>query len=132
MFSAPKSKMSHRLALAVFAGVTAGCLKTPEQPAAVARHPIVIDAAMEHRPWPIAAAHYQNGASDAWPTGFILTHSPDEPQWAPAVTDTPIFLANVIAMPLGYAFTPGWTRVIYAQDVVPPTYHAMPPLPGDK
>ena len=61
-------------------------------------------------------------------TAFILAHNPDAPRWAPAVTDAPLFLANVLAMPIAYAFTPVWTRVIYTNGAVPPTYNAMPPL----
>ena len=112
--------------LAVAAG---GCLKQPSSPAAVSRHPLVIDEAMDRRAWATVPARYQNGATPAWPTGFVLEHRPDAPKWAAAATDGPLFLANIFAMPIGYAVTPGWTRVIYPTGVVPPTYHAMPPLP---
>jgi hypothetical protein len=109
-----------------------GCLKQTEPPAAISRAPLVLDEAMERRTWPTVAVHFQNGETPAWPTGFVLDHRPDAPKWAPAVTDTPLFLANIFAMPIGYTFTPGWTRVIYPNDVVPPTYNAMPPLPPAK
>ena len=111
------------------APLLAGCLKQTAPPAQVSTAPLVIDAAMERRQWPVVSAQYQNGETPAWPTGFVLAHSPDAPKWAPVLTDTPLFLANIFAMPIGYAVTPGWTRVIYPNDVVPPTYNAMPPLP---
>ena len=116
-------------ALLLVAGSTTGCLKETAPVAPVSHAPLVIDEAMQRRQWKPVAVHYQNGETPAWPTGFILQHSPDAPKWAPLVTDGPLFLANVLVMPIGYAVTPGWTRVIYPTGVVGPTYNAMPPLP---
>ena len=113
----------------VAAPLLCGCLKPSEPAGPVARHPVLIDEAMERRRWAMVPAHYQNGETPAWPTGFTLAHRPDAPKWAAVFTDTPLFLANIIAMPVGYAVTPGWTRVTYNTGVVEPTYHAMPPLP---
>ena len=121
-------------AAALFAAATAagGCLKPQEPPGPVSHAPLMIDEAMQRRRWQTVAVHYQNGETPAWPTGFVLGHRPDAPRWTPVVTDAPLFLANIVAMPIGYAFTPGWTRVIYPANVVPPTYNAMPPLPPAK
>ncbi len=110
-------------------GPAGGCLKQAPQPAPVSHAPLVIDDAMQRRQWPVVVAHYQNGETPAWPTGFVLDHNPDAPKWTAVATDGPLFLANIFAMPVGYAFTPGWTRVIYPTGVVEPTYTAMPPLP---
>lgn len=112
--------------------VAPGCLKQTAPPAPVSHAPLVVDPAMERRRWPAVAAHYQNGETPAWPTGFVLGHRPDAPKWTPVVTDGPLFFANIVAMPIGYAFTPGWTRVMYPVSVVEPTYNAMPPLPPPK
>jgi hypothetical protein len=116
--------------LLLAAGPLSGCLKQTAPPGEVSTAPLVVDEAMQRRRWSPVAVHYQNGETPAWPTGFVLDHRPDTPKWAPAFTDTPLFLANIFAMPIGYAFTPGWTRVIYPNGVVPPTYNAMPPLPA--
>jgi hypothetical protein len=124
------TRRSPRLAAAsVVLIALAGCLKTTNPPQPISRVPLVIDEAMQRRDWQPVAVHYQNGQTPAWPTGFILTHTPDAPKWAPAVTDGPLFMANVFAMPIGYAFTPAWTTVISTNEATPPTYNAMPPLP---
>ena len=122
------SSIRNRLVAPVLLLAAAGCLKTTEPPAALSRQPLVVDEAMQQRQWPAVAVNYQNGQTPAWPTGFVLGHSPDAPRWAPIVTDTPLFLANILVMPVGYAFTPAWTQVIYTSGAVPPTYFAMPPL----
>ena len=109
-----------------------GCLLHTAPPAAVDRSPLVVDEAMERRDWSPSVAHYANGETRAYPTGFVLGHSPDAPAWAPVVTDTPLFLSNIVAMPVGYLFTPPWTPVDYPRGVVPPTYNAMPPLPPER
>ncbi len=120
------------VAVAVLVLAAAGCLKQTAPPAPLSHAPLIIDPAMERRQWPAVTAYYQNGETPAWPTGFVLAHRPDAPKWVPVVTDGPLFLANIAAMPIGYAFTPGWTRVIYPTAVVGPTYNAMPPLPPAK
>jgi hypothetical protein len=130
--SSTRRTTARLLAALSAAPLLSGCLKHTEPPAAVSRAPLVIDEAMERRQWRTVAVHFQNGETPAWPTGFVLAHRPDAPKWAPVVTDTALFLANVVAMPIGYAVTPGWTSVIYANDVVPPSYNAMPPLPPPK
>jgi hypothetical protein len=90
---------------------------------------VVIDEAMQRRDWPVSVARYANGETAAYPTGFVLEHSPKAPIWAPVVTDVPLFFANIVAMPVGYVFTPPWTEVDYPRGVVPPTYNAMPAMP---
>ena len=127
--SSPTPAAARAAAAALSLAGLAGCLKPQEPPGPVSRAPMVIDQAMERRRWQTVAVHYQNGETRAWPTGFVLAHSPDAPKWTPAVTDGPLFLANVFAMPIGYAFTPGWSHVIYDTGVVEPTYTAVPPLP---
>ena len=127
--SSTRNRALRRLALTLAPAVVTGCLKAQPPLAPVSRHPLVIDEAMDRRQWATVPANYQNGSTPAWPTGFVLEHRPDAPKWSPAFTDTPLFLANIFAMPIGYAVTPGWTRVIYPTGTVEPTYHAMPPLP---
>jgi hypothetical protein len=119
------------MAAMVSAGLagSTGCLIHTAPPADVDRSPLVIDEAMQHRDWPVTVAHYANGETPAYPTGFVLQHSPTAPAWTPVLTDTPLFFANIVAMPIGYIFTPPWTPVAYPEGVVPPSYNVMPAYP---
>jgi hypothetical protein len=116
------------LMTAGLAGST-GCLVHTAPPADLDQSPLVIDEAMQRRDWPVTVARYANGETPAFATGFVLQHSPDAPAWTPVLTDTPLFFANIAAMPVGYIFTPPWTPVAYPRGVVPPTYNAMPSYP---
>ncbi len=106
-----------------------GCFKETKPVALVDRSPLIIDEAMQQRNWPRTVVRFQNGETPAGPTGFILQHSPDAPAWTPVLTDGPLFMANVIAMPIGYMFTSPWHRVIYPAGVAEPSYTAVPPIP---
>ena len=122
--------MTKLLTTALLAGLLcgAGCLKETAPVAEVSHAPLVVDEAMQRRAWPRTVARFANGETVAWPTAFVLEHRPDAPRWAPVLTDGPLFLANVIAMPIGYAFTPAWTPVTYPNGTIEPSYNAMPPL----
>ena len=99
--------------------------------ATVNRAPLIVDEAMQQRTWSRAVVRFQNGETPGTPTGFVLKHNPDAPKWTPLLTDGPLFLANVFVMPIGYAVTPPWKRVIYPAGVVEPSYTAVPPVePG--
>jgi hypothetical protein len=105
-----------------------GCLKETKPVAAVDKSPLIIDDAMVLRDWKRSTVRFQNGETPAVPTGFILRHNPNAPKWVPAITDGPMFVANIFLMPVGYIFTPPWTRVIYPAGVVEPSYTAVPPI----
>jgi hypothetical protein len=107
--------------------LTGGCLKQTEPVAVVNRAPLIVDDAMQQRHWTRSVARFQNGETPSAPTGFILAHAPNTPKWTPLITDGPLFLANVFVMPVGYVFTPSWTRVIYPSGVVEPSFTGVPP-----
>jgi hypothetical protein len=112
--------------------ITTGCVKDTKPVAAVDKTPLIVDEAMQARDWPRTTVRFQNGETPAAPTGFILQHSPDAPKWTPILTDGPMFLANTLLMPVGYLFTPPWTRVIYPAGVAEPSYTAIPPIPPER
>ena len=116
-------------AACVCIGCLQGCVKQTRPVGQVDKSPLVIDDAMVQRPWSRSTARFQNGETPAGPTGSVLTHAPDAPAWTPVLTDTPLFMANILVMPVGYLFTPPWTRVIYPTDVAEPSYTAIPPIP---
>jgi hypothetical protein len=116
--------LSSILALAL-----AGCeVKQPPRLEPVIHAPLVLDEAMRHRQWPVSVAHYGNGETVAWPTGAIFRHRADEPVWQGAITDTPIFVANAVTIPVVYLFTPPWQPVVYPSGEVEASYHVMPPM----
>lgn len=107
-----------------------GCaIKQAPPPEPVSHAPLVIDDAMQHRQWPVSAARYANGQTVAAPTGSIFVHRANEPVWQAAFTDTPMFVANVLTIPIVYLFIPPWDTVVYPRGEVEASYHAMPPLP---
>ena len=108
-----------------------GCaVKQMPQPDPVSHAPLVLDEAMQNRHWQVSVAHYANGETYAWPTGFLLVDDPKAPKWVPAVADAPIFLADTLSMPIVYCFLPPWTTVMYPRGEIEPSYNAMPPLPA--
>ncbi len=108
--------------------LTTGCMKETKPVALVNRSPLIVDEAMQQRHWARSVEHFQNGETPAGPTLFILAHPKNAPKWTPTITDGPLFLANIAAMPVGAIFTPPWTRVIYPAGVVEPSYIATPPI----
>ncbi len=109
-----------------------GCLKHTKEVAVTSHAPLIVDEAMQRRQWPRTVARFQNGETPATPTGFLLQHNPRAPKWAPALTDGPLFVANIFAIPVAYAFTPAWQTVIYPSGVTEPSYNAMPQLPPER
>jgi hypothetical protein len=109
-----------------------GCaIKQPPPPDAVSHAPLVVDEAMQNRQWPVSVAQYANGETNAWATGFILIDRPNAPVWEASVTETPIFVANVLACPIVFLATPAWQPVIYPRGITEPSYTAQPPLPPE-
>ncbi len=106
-----------------------GCVKESKPVASVNRSPLIIDEAMQQRQWSRTVVHFQNGETPAGPTGFILEHPANTPRLVPILTDGPLFLANVVFMPIDFAINPPWQRTIYQQGVVEPSFTGVPPLP---
>jgi hypothetical protein len=116
-------------ALSSTLALTTGCLKETKPVALVSRPPLIVDEAMQQRPWGRTVVRFQNGETPAGPTGFLLAHPAYTPKLLPAVTDTPMFLENVFLMPVDYAINPPWRRMIYPAGVVEPSYTGIPPVP---
>ena len=87
------------------------------------------DEAMALRDWQQSSAIYANTSTVAGNTGFFWMPRWDQPEWVYPLVDTPIFLANVVALPVSFIMTPPWKPVEYRSATVPPTFTAMPPLP---
>jgi hypothetical protein len=106
-----------------------GCaIKQAPPPEPVTHAPIEIDEAMQlRRDWPVLVVHYANGQTVGWPTGFLLEPL-TKPKWSAAVTDTPIFVVNCLALPIVTIFAPPWQPVIYPRGEIEASYTANPPL----
>jgi hypothetical protein len=109
----------------------AGCMAKQQPPPVPLSHaPIEVDEAMQLRgDWPVSVAHYANGQTVGWPTGFLLEPR-TKPGWTAAFSDTPIFVANCLALPIVTIFAPPWQPVIYPRGEIEASYRAMPPLPA--
>jgi hypothetical protein len=89
---------------------------------------LVEDQAMQHRDWQRSALVYQNTSTLAGPTARVWTTT--DTQGANAVTDIVVFSGNVIFGPFTYLTVPPWTPIYYRAVNVPPSYTAVPPVPG--
>lgn len=118
------------LTAAVAAAMFVGCQRQVNVPRGeMATSPIEPDEAMQIRDWSASAAYYQNPRFIAGPTGHLF-ETPYEPtQWYYAASDTALFLGQTLGIPIVLIMNPPWTPVEYAGETLPPTYHAMPPLP---
>jgi len=129
MYSTPESKMKLRAIIYSLCPILllTGCLKETKPVAVVNRAPLIVDEAMQQRTWPRSVVRFQNGETPAGPTLFVLEHPKNTPKWTPILTDGPLFMANIVAMPIGFVFTPAWERVIYPAGVTEPSFTAVPP-----
>jgi hypothetical protein len=91
--------------------------------------PPVADQAMELRDWDRLTAHYMNPRFVAGNPGFLFQPADDLAWWAYPLIETPMFLGQTLALPVTLILRPPTTPVQYAGEMLPPTYHAMPPLP---
>jgi len=119
-------------AFIVGAGMLAGC-QVQNGPRAPVAGPlnsaaIATDGAMDKRQWDVTQANYVNDA--VWAHPF---YSPLQPETLPykgnAVTDTVIFLGNLVYIPVGMFIEYPWTFEANKSVSAPPTYTLMPALP---
>src|SRR5688500_2860066 len=90
--------------------------------------PLVVDEAMQKRNFERSSAYYQRPTVVAGPT-WLTFRGDDEAEYSDLVTEPMIFGANVLASPYQMVTNPQWEAVEYRGQTVPPTHHAMPPLP---
>jgi len=125
------------------ATISAGCQVNKTVPSAdrLSTEPIFVDGAMAQRNWPTTSAKYETFTTIAGPTGFVWTTpynpetgvytGPGGPKHEAVVNDltfAPLFVANLIAMPVALIVTPPWAKVESSGGTVPPTYTAAYPL----
>jgi hypothetical protein len=89
--------------------------------------PLHVDAAMQRRDWDPSVATYKNDTVMAFPDYAPLRSRAVTNNAETVVTDTPIFLVNVLYIPVGIFIDPPFKMVGYKSLMVEPTYTAMPP-----
>jgi hypothetical protein len=92
--------------------------------------PIVGDDAMAFRSdWPVAVAHYQNGAVAAWSTRYPYQTKATASDTSNLILAAPLFLVETAALPVDLVVNPPFQPQLWYGVVYPPTYTAQPPLP---
>jgi hypothetical protein len=109
--------------------VAAGCqVAQPQSPDRVNPTPIAEDQAMSARSWPRSEAVYPNFSSTTGPSEVILVPREKVNPIAHAVVETPLFVADLLLMPIAMVQNPPWTQVEGTSLYLPPTYTGGPPL----
>lgn len=94
--------------------------------------PLVIDDAMQAREdWDRSSAVYPSGASVAGGTGYVWESSDRVPGEYRRLTDAPVAVLNFLSMPIGLLTNSPLKSQVSRGEVVPPTFHANPPIPGN-
>lgn len=110
-----------------------GCQRANvSSPEPLSAEPVVIDEAMALRQWAPVNASYPNGSTVTGPTGFAYEPRRGMEDWRYYYADPLVFLGNTGALPFWLVRTPPWSEVVYDGVVIPPTHHAMPPLPPER
>jgi hypothetical protein len=121
---------NHKLVLvgATAMFLAAGCeVSQPQAPDRTDPVPISTDDAMRARQWQPTPAVYPSMSSTTGPSDVALV--PCEKLSAPAqgAVETPLFLADLLLMPIAMVEAPPWTQVEGSAFYVLPTYTANPP-----
>ena len=90
--------------------------------------PLIVDEAMQRRNFERSSAYYQKPTVIAGPT-WLTFRGDEKAERTDLLTDPLIFGANVVVSPYAAVKDPQWENVEYRGATVPPTHHAMPPLP---
>src|SRR2546423_2799647 len=92
----------------------AGCQQAlPAQAEKLNDRPMVVDEAMQRREWEPTVAHYQSGATVAGPTGFWYEPSDRLNENGKGIVENPLFVGQVLMLPVTLSVEPVWTPVIY-------------------
>jgi hypothetical protein len=99
-------------------------------PEPLAATTVAPDPAMQVRQWEPSAADYQSDLVVAWPT-YTPMMSKQLPGLENAGTETFLFCGNLLYSPIEFCTgnPVAWEKTDYKSLSMPPTYHAMPPLP---
>ena len=133
MYSTRKLRLLSLVAVAASAApLLTGCgfqrANNNPQPDRLNDNPLVVDEAMQRRDFERSSAYYKRPTIIAGPT-WLTFRGDEKAERTDLLTDPLIFGANVVVSPYAAVKDPQWEDVEYRGATVPPTHHAMPPLP---
>ena len=94
--------------------------------------PIVLnDEAMDHRQWEQSTSYYASGTTGAFPTRWNYPGYETDTFFGNVVVDPVMFGVETVTYPFRLPGDPPGEKANYAEQVLPPTYNAMPPMPPE-
>ena len=94
--------------------------------------PLVIDDAMQSREdWERSSAFHPSGATVAGGTGYVWESGDSVPEEYRRLTEAPVAVLNFLSLPVGLFTNSPLKSQVARGEVVPPTFHANPPIPGN-
>jgi len=124
-----RASLTFPLAILSTSVIVTGCqVATPRPPDRVGTNPIIADDAMDARDWPKTEAVYPSFSVTTGSCQSLLVPKAD--LWPPAhaFTESGVFLANILLMPITMCQVPPWAQIETVSLYLPPTYTANPPL----
>ena len=101
----------------------------PESTERLNNTPLIVDDAMQKRQWDQSTSYYANGDTVADGTGYMFeTHETVPDGWR-RVVEPAITTMNIALLPIGVFVNSPIKEQVYQGGIIPPTHHAMPPLP---
>ena len=94
--------------------------------------PLIVDEAMQTREgWDRSSAYYPSGATVSGGTGYVWeTHSSIPAEYR-RFADAPVAVLNFVSLPVGLLTNTPLKKQLFRGEMVPPTFHANPPIPGN-
>jgi hypothetical protein len=110
--------------------VALGCQRTiPNTADRLSNAPLIVDEAMQMRDWDRTIAHYPNGDTVAGGNGYMFRTHETIPEPYRRVVEPAVAATNIGLLPVGVIFNSPFTAQVHEGVIIPPTHHAMPPLP---
>jgi hypothetical protein len=129
MFSIRKMTCGAMVTMLGLVALSAGCQRAYQpEVAKLNDRPMKVDAAMKLRRWDQTTSNYQNGGVPAWTTTFKREPQEDLNWWKAQIMGPTVFVGNVVFMPVVVVTDKPNRLRTYRGVIVPPSWHAMPPL----
>jgi len=102
-------------------------LPKPQLPDRTDPVPMTMDDAMRARQWQPTPAVYPSMSSTTGPSDLVLVPNEKTPPAIQCAVETPLFITDLLLMPIAMVEAPPWTEVEGSAFYVLPTYTANPP-----
>ena len=81
------------------------------------------------REWDRSTMYYPNGDTVAGGTGYMFQTHETIPEPYRRIVEPAVATLNMALLPVGVFVNSPFTSQVYQGVILPPTHHAMPPLP---